>query len=608
MTPQRIEGSDERPFGLPDLLRLAVWCGILAGFCDAAALSLRRVLVEPIVFAGPHTIWTIAVADAALFAAIAIGLWSAGWLVPFLRRRSLALWGFCFLGLFGALYNFPSVHRVAALLLSAGLALQIVRASAGGARLMRPVRRSTGWLAAVTLLLALGMMGRAALVERRAVRRLGIPAAGAPNVLLLVLDTVRALNLSLYGYHRETTPVLARWARSGITFSRAMAPAPWTLPSHASLMTGRQAHELSTDWMVPLDERDSTLAEVLGRRGWISAGFVANTDYASAEVGLARGFTHYEDYTLSPGQMARSSSLGRAIARIRPLRRLIGSEDNLGRKTARDISGAFLSWVDREHGRPFFAFLNYYDAHRPYLPPAPWPDRFRTPGVELNPRIRKEHGEDRNPPAEVIQGAIDAYDGSIAYLDHELGLLFAELARRGLLENTIVVLTSDHGEEFMEHAVWDHGNSLYLNSVHVPLILSWPARLPADSVVPTPVSLAAVPGTIVALATGEVSPLPGGNLATVWEGRGGEREVQSSVRRVPRQPEWYPVSAGDMTASLVWPWRLIRTRGIERPELFRVDTDPMERHDLTGTPAAALAPPGLTGAVSSTTQPGAPVP
>jgi arylsulfatase A-like enzyme len=364
-------------------------------------------------------------------------------------------------------------------------------------------------------------------------------------------------------------------------------------------MTGKQSNELSTDWMVPLDERDSTLAEALGQRGWVSAGFVGNTDYASAEVGLARGFTHYEDYTISPGQIARSSSLGRAIARIRPLRRLIGSDDNLGRKTARDISAAFLSWLDRGHTRPFFAFLNYYDAHRPYLPPSAWANRFRTPGVALNPRIQKEHGEDRQPPADLAQGAADAYDGSIAYLDHELGLLFDELEKRGLLENTVVVLTSDHGEEFMEHGVWDHGSSLYLNSVHVPLVVSWPGHVPAGAAVTTPVSLTAVPGTILGLATGATSPLSGGNLAGEWEGRSDRTKVLSSVRQVPRQPEWYPVSAGNMTATLAWPWRLIQTHGVDRHELYRVDTDPMERHNLTGTPAAALAPDELARTDSS---------
>ncbi|MDH4130939.1 MAG: sulfatase-like hydrolase/transferase [Gemmatimonadota bacterium] len=603
MIPNRGAMPSGDELRLRDMLRLAVWCGLLAGLADAAALGLRRLLVEPIVFADPRAVWTIPVADAALFALLAMAAWGAGVAIPSLRRPALTLWAFCFLGLFGALYNFPAVHRVAALLLSAGLALQVVRVSRGGARLTGAIARSTPWLLAGTAGLAIGMVGWQAIAERRAVGRLGAAPAGAPNVLLIVLDTVRAMNLSLYGYARETTPWLTRWARSGVTFTRAMSTAPWTLPSHASLMTGRQAHELSADWMVPLDTLDTTLAEALAARGWLPAGFVANTDYASAEVGLARGFIHYEDYTLSPGQIARSSSLARAIARVRPLRRLIGTEDNLGRKTAPDISQAFLSWVDRGHSRPFFAFLNYYDAHRPYLPPRAWAERFRTPGVALNPRVRKEHGEDRNPPAAITQGAVDAYDGSIAYLDHELGLLFEELARRGLLQNTIVVLTSDHGEEFMEHGVWDHGNSLYLNSVHVPLVVSWPGRVPADSVVATPVSIAAVPGTILELATGGSAMLPGGSLSTAWNSQTDGGAVLSSVRRVPRQPEWYPVSAGDMTATLVWPWRLIRTGGTDHRELYRIDTDPMERHDLSQTPAAALAPQELTGAAPSTLAP-----
>jgi arylsulfatase A-like enzyme len=438
--------------------------------------------------------------------------------------------------------------------------------------------------------LTLGLAGvdlvGGAVRERRLLARAPAAAAGAPNVLLIVLDTVRAMNLSLYGYGRPTSPELERWAAGGVVFDRAYATAPWTLPSHASIMTGRWVHELSADWMVPLDAAYPTLAEALGAAGYATGGFVANTDYCSAEVGLDRGFARYEDYTLAPGQLLRNSALWRAIARIRPLRAAIGNYDNLGRKLASDINAAFLAWVDGRHDRPFFAFLNYYDAHRPYLPPDPFARRFVTPGVAPHSRYRKEDGNDPTPPPERVQGAIDAYDNATAYLDAELGRLFGELERRGRLVNTIVVLTSDHGEEFMEHGVWDHGSTLFATALHVPLLVRWPAGgVPAGLRVADPVSLRDIPATVTDLL--RLRPaggaFPGRSLARRWahpNERSGDPPLMA-VRQVPRQPEWYPVSKGHMVSAVMEGLHYIRNLGDGSEQLFDVLGDPLERTDLS---------------------------
>ena len=125
-----------------------------------------------------------------------------------------------------------------------------------------------------------------------------LPSGDPPNVLLITLDTVRADHLSLYGYERPTSPVLERLARSGVRFDEARAAAPWTLPSHASLFTGRWPHELGVNWNDPLDGEYPTLAGYLGSRGYATAGFVANTIECSYDNGLDRGFAHYEDYIL----------------------------------------------------------------------------------------------------------------------------------------------------------------------------------------------------------------------------------------------------------------------------------------------------------------------
>ncbi len=135
------------------------------------------------------------------------------------------------------------------------------------------------------------------------------PSAAAPNVLFIVLDTVRADRLSLYGYDRPTTPALERWARQGILFSEARATAPWTLASHASLFTGRWPRELGVKWLTPLGTTVPTLAEYFGSRGYATAGFVANLIYCSYDTGLDRGFTHYEDYVLERLMALRTACL-----------------------------------------------------------------------------------------------------------------------------------------------------------------------------------------------------------------------------------------------------------------------------------------------------------
>ena len=519
-------------------------------------------------FVGRHSWWTGPVATVVLFA---IAIAALGLLAALFRRRErlwvASVWGFGFLGTFAVLYSFPQIQRLAALVLSAAVATLLSRL-VGEAT---PARRGRVRWAAVILSLATAGIATATLVgnalrERRLNRSAASPPA-APNVLLLVLDTVRAISLSLYGYERETTPQLTRWSARGVVFTRAYSTAPWTLPSHASMMTGRWMHEMSADWMVPLDRRDPTLAEVLGRRGYRTGGFVANTDYCSAEVGLDRGFGRYEDYTLEPGQILRSSSLWRAAARITPIRRLIGNYDNLGRRTAPEISGAFLRWLDRDPDRPFFGFLNYYDAHRPYFPPGEWPNRFRTPGVELNPRYRREDGAEPDPPRDRIQGAIDAYDNAIGYLDSEIGKLLDQLEQRGILERTIVIITSDHGEEFFEHGLWDHGNSLYHPSVHVPLLVIAPGLAPAGVRVAEPVSIRALPATVVDLL-GVPGPFPGASLAGAWSGALPADSILLGVRQVLRQPSWYPASAGNLGSVVTSRQQYIRNQGSGSEELF----------------------------------------
>ena len=198
--------------------------------------------------------------------------------------------------------------------------------------------------------------------KRAAKPRRAQPPAGSPNVLLIVLDTVRADHLSLYGYQRPTTPTLERLAKHGVRFDAARATAPWTLMSHASFFTGRWPHELDVEWLTPLRKNYPMLAEYLGAHGYATAGFVSNVQYCSYDTGLDRGFTYYEDYVLEKLSPFRTSVMvEEALTGIVSL----GSRQDSGRIACDCKNGcgrysgtrcaamrgrsieAFLSWLDR---------------------------------------------------------------------------------------------------------------------------------------------------------------------------------------------------------------------------------------------------------------------
>jgi len=344
--------------------------------------------------------------------------------------------------------------------------------------------------------------------------RLGQLASGKdyPNFLLIILDTVRAASLSAFGYERATTPFLERFAREGVRFDRAYSPSSWTLPAHASMLTGRWPHEVSADWNLPLDEQFPTLAELLREQGYATAAFVANYSYTMPETGLDRGFQKYSTFPARPAEVLASWSVGRWVSERGRVRRLVGSQEILNRKQADVVRREFLGWVEGLGGeggrRPFFAMLNLFDAHAPYLPPAPYNALFGDGRIGFHPKTKFEHREvalgahirRTFPPDEVARHRV-AYEGAIRFIDAQLELLLEELRRRGLLDGTVVVITADHGEGLGEGGGFMHGGSLFSDlTTHVPLVIRYPAVLPAGTVVSREVSLRDLPPTLVAMA------------------------------------------------------------------------------------------------------------
>ena len=577
-------------------LILGTWFALLAGLGDVFLYLVSRVVLHRLMHQSLQLVWIAPVSSMFLFGLPALIL------LALARRRPERQWlfpsaaVFAFLMAWGLSCYATRIHPLAALVLSLGIAVQTARVVTAHPRGMRRIVRTT--LPAMAALVALGGLsfnGWRRLSESRAVAELPLAAPGAPNVLLIILDTVRALNLSLYGYTRQTSPALERFARRGIVFDRAISAAPWTLPSHASLFTGRWPHELSADWRVPLDATYPTLAEVLAQRGYATAGFVANAYNAGEGSGLARGFTHYEDFKTSVGTILLGSALGRYLTGSSWLRRVVGYYDEIGRKRASEVNAEVLHWITRRNagGRPFFAFVNYYDAHSPYLPPAPFDTLFDKLRIPPNPLLVNDRP---TTPSEVL-GDVAAYDESLAALDHALGLLLDELDRRGVLGNTIVIITADHGEEFGEHGLLEHGNSLYIQALHVPLLVVFPGSVPRGVRISQPVTLRDLPATVLALAgpvaagSGSSPELPGYSLARFWKGRtttmsgSGADVLVSEVRYARGTPRWYPVSKGDMASLVDSTQHLIRS-GDGATELYAIDSDPGEQRNVANQPVS----------------------
>lgn len=556
------------------LFPMALWFGLVGGSLQAAWATYARYELGRYTHLSRQIVW-MAPVSAALVLAVPGALF---WILE--RRRTRNWWQaavtvYAAIAALGVLYYVVGLHPLARVALSIGVGAQTGRLAVRHRPFFGRIVRETMPLLA-GLVLIVGSVLNAAIrgAERQALATLPAAPAGAPNVLLLILDTVRALDMSLYGYSRATTPHIDRFAGRGVVFDRAIAAAPWTLPSHASMFTGRAPHQLSADWRRPLDDRYPTLAEVLAARGYLTAGFAGNLAYASSESGLQRGFAHYEGFGITVAGFVFGSQVMQHLANAPLVRRLLRWHNVLERKSARGIHQHLVEWLDAHPGRPWFAFANFYDAHDPYLPPAPFDTAFtgrRIPDHERNYTLVNTEPV----TAEAARAERDAYDQAMRWLDHEVGALLRDMEARGQLRNTVVVIAADHGEEFGEHGLLGHGNSLYLPSLRVPLIVVFDGVVPAGRRVAGTVSLRDLGATILDL-TGSLPGLPGTSLRAQWTPgsvTGDAATAVAEVRKEPRQPAWFPASKGDMSSVVSNSRQLIRD-GTGAREFYDLLADP----------------------------------
>jgi arylsulfatase A-like enzyme len=410
--------------------------------------------------------------------------------------------------------------------------------------------------------------------------------SGPPNIILIVVDSLRADHLSSYGYARPTTPNLdALLAGQGVRFSDVTSAAPWTCPSNAALATGRTPTSLGASWLtigasVPANAQ--TLAESLHDAGYYTAGFVNNA-CVRGRYGFAQGYDLYDDAFVD-----------------RP------KSDAENKVRADEVNGKVTGWLTTDWpaantgGRPLFLFVYYMEPHVFYDPPAPYdtlydPD-YTGPLTPASFGIGQDVVEGRFVPSpRDIDHLLALYDGEITFWDVYVGELLNELQQQGLLDNSLIVLTSDHGEMFGEHGKWVHGTALYEEEVRVPLVMRYPGRIAPGQVITTPVQSMDLMPTILEYAGAAVpANLQAAGLRGLIEGRGApaRRGVYSELDSIKDTSHWgyWLAPKTDLRSAREGQWKLIAHIGDQASdELYQVRPDTLAEGENLLAQQAAVA-------------------
>ena len=358
------------------------------------------------------------------------------------------------------------------------------------------------------------------------------PPAPPAGVIVISLDTTRADHLGCYGATELRTPHIDAWAASGVLFEQCATVAPLTLPANASLLTGLYPfqHGVRNNGLFALPETADTLAERFATRGYQTAAFIAAA-VVNREFGLAQGFQTYDDVRERGDGLAPPERSAQAV-----------------------IDDA-LAWLRDRPNAPFFLFIHLFDPHMPYRPPPEFEAAY--PGRP--------------------------YLAEIAYVDAQLGRLRAALDETGLAQNTLVVLTADHGESLGAHGELTHGTFVYDDTMRVPLLFSWPAALPAGRRVASQVRLVDVAPTLLQLCGLDVlSAADGQTLTPLLRGA-------TEQSRLAYGESLYAKLALDLA-----PLRMVRDGDWKyihapQPELYDLRSDPREENDLAAAQPQRVA-------------------
>lgn len=392
-----------------------------------------------------------------------------------------------------------------------------------------------------------------------------------PNIVLISVDSLRPDHLGSYGYGRPTSPAMDQLAAQGVLFEVATSSSSWTLPAHASLFTGLpdfvHGVDRSSRQLIP-DRR--TLAEAMSAAGYRTVG-IWSGPLLDPQFGFDQGFEAYWSHRQTPDEPKdqRNWNLAHVLSH-------------------QDITGpAILSKVDAalavDDDRPLFLFVHLWDPHYDFIAPQPYGSMFASKdytgtldGQNLAALLDQESSAFSSDD---VQQLIDLYDGEVAWTDHQIGRILAGLEARGLTDETAVVVTSDHGEEFFEHGSFGHKLSLFDASIRIPLLMRYPGRFEPGTRIATPVRSIDIAPTLLEWA--EAEPLPeilGQSLQPLLDG-----ELNPSPRVAVMELADEKIPEKSLFALRTEGWKLV-ARGAQRQqlELFDLEAGPDEKANVYG--------------------------
>lgn len=389
-----------------------------------------------------------------------------------------------------------------------------------------------------------------------------VSAATQPNIILIIIDTLRSDHLGCYGYRRSTSPAMDAIAAEGVRFDQAISAASWTTPSVMSMFTSLlpSLHQTVTTANL-LPENMTTLAAELKKGGYQTAAIVVNPG-TSGKFGFSRGFDLYDDNSI---QLAAG----------------LGDLDLNNNSVSDKVTQYAVKWLKsgRQPNRPFFLHVFYFDPHYDYMPPSPYDGMFTDPdyyGGQDGSKITTLEGKPLTKADK--EQIIGLYDGEIRFTDDQIKALIDTLRSMSLLADTLLVITGDHGEEFWEHDGVAHGHTLYDELLRVPLIMHWPKEIKPKQVVAKQVSLLDLMPTILDMAG---LPVPvqcrGQSLIPLFK--------SSPNRTFTERPVFAETESKVSLKCIRTPSQKLIEHIKDRTfEAYDLDIDPFESDDLAGMP------------------------
>ncbi|HSE42774.1 MAG TPA: sulfatase [Acidobacteriota bacterium] len=374
-----------------------------------------------------------------------------------------------------------------------------------------------------------------------------------PNIVLITIDTLRSDHCTPYGYKRDTTPFMSTLAQQGSLFENVYAPMPTTGPSHSTMFTSRYplSHGVVKNGYV-LPKEEVTIAEILQQNGYTTAAVVSSFALNS-KFGLNQGFSFYDEEFIGKNPSMRTD-------------RWQGIEvEGLFDRRAKETTATALKWLKSQGNKPFFLWIHYFDPHGPYDPPERYKKKFLS---ALN--------SDQEP-----QHTYDMYDGEIAYTDTEIQKVIKYIDDQGMDEDTLLIVTADHGEGLGQHNHMHHGLFVYEEAVRVPLVIRWPGKIPAGLRIRDRVELLDLPPTIL-----EITGVPAKTAG--YQGRSMKSllkpdAVQRQSRPIFFQRRLYEtenykghVVKGEKLGVLLDQWKYIEALKEQSVELYDLKNDPGE--------------------------------